>query len=198
MQIVYIHGANATATSFNYIRTCIDHPAVVLEYNSADGFVNNLSDMLTTIHSVPDPVFFVAHSLGGIYALHLAQPISDRVAGAVTLSTPYGGSQEADWARLFFPGSQLLRDIGPTSPAVAALATMTVPANWTNIVTTRGASPCISSANDGVVTTNSMRALDTQMTLVELDANHYEVVQSLQTVNILQACLNRVTRRKQC
>lgn len=191
MRIVYIHGANATSVSFNYIRTCIDQPAVVLDYDSADGFVNNISCMQNRMQNIRGPVFFVAHSLGGIYALHLAQAIANRVAGAVTMSTPYGGSHEADWARLFLPASQLLRDIGPASPAVAALATMTVPANWTNIVTMQGTSPCISSANDGVVTVSSMQALGEKMQLINLDSNHYEVVQSPAVVKIIQAQIKK-------
>jgi hypothetical protein len=58
------------------------------------------------------------------------------------------------------------------------------PPNWTNIVTTRGASPWIQEPNDGVVTLESMRAR-TDFELVELELNHYEVVISNRVVDLI-------------
>jgi len=45
MKLVYIHGASATADSFNYIRDHIPHDDMVIEYDSANGFNNNLAYM---------------------------------------------------------------------------------------------------------------------------------------------------------
>ena len=192
MRIVYIHGANATTASFNYIREKITVSDTPLSYDSARGFANNLADMLPTVQRLRGPIFFVAHSLGGVYALHLAQSVRDQVAGAVTLSTPYGGSREADMVKMFLPSSQLMRDIGPSSEPMTAVAGMTVPDNWTNIVTTQGNNPFIPAANDGVVTEDSMRALSDRMRLIELDLNHYEVVLSPRVVKIIQRHVDRV------
>ena len=186
MKIVYIHGATATATSFNYIIEHINESGTPLSYSSSDGFANNLTEMSAAIQRLRGPVFFVAHSLGGVYALHLSQQIPDRVAGAVTLSTPYGGSREADMVRMFLPNSQLMRDISPGSDPMSAMSNMTVPANWTNVVTTQGSNPFIAAANDGVVTVDSMRALGDRMRLIELDLNHYEVVLSPQVIKIIR------------
>ncbi len=186
MKIVYIHGATATATSFNYIIEHINESGMPLSYNSSDGFANNLTEMSAAIQRLRGPVFFVAHSLGGVYALHLSQQIPDRVAGAVTLSTPYGGSREADMVRMFLPNSQLMRDISPGSDPMSAMSNMTVPANWTNVVTTQGSNPFIAVGNDGVVTVDSMRALGDRMRLIELDLNHYEVVLSPQVIKIIR------------
>jgi predicted alpha/beta hydrolase family esterase len=103
VNLVYIHGANATGDSFNYIRHHLNHPIeTVIEYNSYNGFKNNLNRMRETISQSRDSIFFVAHSLGGIYALHLAQHFTSRVVGAVTLSTPYGGCREAVLANFFY------------------------------------------------------------------------------------------------
>lgn len=192
MRIVYIHGANATATSFNYIREHITLPGTPLSYNSANGFANNVNEMIPVIQRLRGPIFFVAHSLGGVYALHLAQAILDRVAGAVTLSTPYGGSREADMVRMFLPNSQLMRDIGPNSQPMSKLVDMIVPAYWTNVVTTQGNNSFISSANDGVVTVDSMRSLGDRMRLIELDLNHYEVVLAPKVVNIIKSQINKI------
>jgi len=187
MRIVYIHGANATSTSFNYIRTHIPEQSIVLNYSSVNGFVNNVEEMLLAVKKIQGPVFFVAHSLGGVYALQLSQFIQNKVAGAVTLSTPYGGSREADMVRMFLPNSQLLKDISPSGSIMSAVPNMRVPANWSNIITTQGSSPFINSANDGVVTSDSMKHLKYRMELIELDLDHYEVLQSLKVINIIKS-----------
>ena len=56
---------------------------------------------------------------------------------------------------------------------------------WTNIITTKGNAPWVPQPNDGVVTISSQRARG-DMELIELDCNHYEVVLSDTTVNIIQ------------
>ena len=185
--IVYIHGASATAESFTHIRQYVrDHaevPDVAFEYNSADGFEHNLEQMKGQLDDA-EQLFFISHSLGGIYALHLADHYRDRTVGGVSLSTPYGGSRQADFARYFLPFNQLMKDIGPQAKPMAAIKKIPAPPNWTNIVTTRGASPWIQEPNDGVVTLESMRAR-TDFELIELELNHYEVVISNRVVDII-------------
>lgn len=186
MNVVYIHGASASGDSFNYIRHHLNHPAeTVIEYNSTNGFKHNLNRMRETISQSSGSIFFVAHSLGGIYALHLAQDFFNRTAGAVTLSTPYGGCREAVLAQFFLPFNQLMRDISPGSEPMASVPKMRVPRNWTNVVTTGGRNPFITAPNDGVVTVESMKHLPDQMELVLSESTHYEVVLSPKTVNII-------------
>jgi pimeloyl-ACP methyl ester carboxylesterase len=75
MLLVYIHGASATSESFNYIRKHVTgHEDLVINYDSRNGFEKNLADMryqLSNCHNV----FFICHSLGGVYALHLANDL---------------------------------------------------------------------------------------------------------------------------
>lgn len=189
MKIVYIHGASATSESFNYLREYIKYDDTVLDYNSADGFLNNLETMKNAIKDL-DSIFLVAHSLGGIYALHLAHFFPNKIIGAVTISTPYGGSKAADYAKFFLPFSRLMRDIGPHSEPMVLANMISVKHPWTNIVTTRGTSPFIVEPNDGVVTLDSMRKHSRDMVLVDLELNHYEVVMSPKTVNIITDKIN--------
>ena len=116
--IVYIHGASATAESFTHIRQYVrdefDEPEIVLEYKSANGFENNLAEMKGKLDG-EERLFFVSHSLGGIYALYLADHYRETTHGGVSLSTPYGGSAEADFARYFLPFNRLMKDIGAIS-----------------------------------------------------------------------------------
>ena len=190
MTIVYIHGASATSESFTRIREHIGGNDLVLEYNSDDGFDCNLSMMSKQLKKEKE-LFFIAHSLGGIYSLHLADIFSTKTSGAVTLSTPYGGSRHADYARYFLPWSRLMRDIGPTSEPMARVRNLKLHAPWTNVVTTQGASPWIAEPNDGVVTLDSMR-FRTDMELVDLELNHYEVVISDKTIFIIKDRLQSI------
>jgi len=183
MKLVYIHGASATSESFNYIKNKIGD-GIAVNYDSRNGFENNLSAIKEQIGKTND-VFFVAHSLGGIYALHLANAIPNQVLGAVTLSTPYGGAEVAEFAKFFLPFSRLMRDIGPSSWAMKQASKIKIQHPWTNVVTVKGQSPFMAEANDGVVTISSMKHHE-DMELVEVDYNHYEVVLSDKIVNIIK------------
>ena len=184
MKLVYIHGASATSESFNYIRSKLGK-GVDIDYDSRNGFENNLNDMAEQLKGVKD-IAFVAHSLGGIYSLHLANMIPERVLGAVTLSTPYGGAEVADFAQFFLPFSRLMRDIGPTSWAMKQAKEIKIQHPWTNIVTVKGQSPFLLNHNDGVVTIASQKKFSEDMELVEVDCNHYEVVLSEPVINIIK------------
>jgi predicted alpha/beta hydrolase family esterase len=183
VQLVYIHGASATSESFNYIRSKIGN-GIAINYDSRNGFENNLKNIKKELKPLKD-IFFVAHSLGGIYSLHLANAMPKQVLGAVTLSTPYGGAEVAEFAKYFLPFSRLMRDIGPSSWAMKQANEINIQHPWTNVVTVKGQSPFMAEANDGVVTISSMKHL-ADMELVEVDYNHYEVVLSDQIIDIIK------------
>jgi predicted alpha/beta hydrolase family esterase len=189
MVIIYIHGASATKESFTHIKEHLGGNDILISYNSANGFDQNLSLMIEQLQHTEN-MFFVSHSLGGIYALHLANHFYSQTLGGVSLSTPYGGSREADFARYFLPFNRLMKDIGVLSDPIAKVKQLKLPNNWTNVVTTVGASPWIHESNDGVVTIRSMR-FRSDMELVELPLNHYEVVLSNQTVDIIKERIQR-------
>ena len=191
MKLVYIHGASATSESFNYIRSKLGD-GIAVNYDSRNGFENNLDAIKEQIGKTKD-VFFIAHSLGGIYALHLANAIPKQVLGAVTLSTPYGGAEVADVAKYFLPFSRLMRDIGPSSWVMKQADNIKIQHPWTNVVTVRGQSPFMTEANDGVVTISSMKH-HADMELVEVDYNHYEVVLSDQIVDIIKERIKKFNK----
>ena len=118
MNIVYVHGHAASMKCFSFIRKHLGHyKAIFLECDSNDGFDNNYAGMLERLQNVRE-IFFIAHSLGGIYALHLANALSDDVLGAVTLSTPYGGSMEAAFMQFFSAFHPVFRDVHPYSKPI--------------------------------------------------------------------------------
>jgi pimeloyl-ACP methyl ester carboxylesterase len=187
MNLVYIHGANATSESFNYIRSKLGK-GIDINYDSRNGFENNLNDMQSTLKDCNN-IVFVAHSLGGIYSLHLANSMPSAVTGAVTLSTPYGGAEVADYAQYFLPFSRLMRDIGPSSWVMKQAKRIKIQHPWTNIVTVKGQSAFMHEPNDGVVTIASQRHHE-DMELVEVEYNHYEVVLSDVVVELIKERVN--------
>lgn len=140
--------------------------------------------MIEQLTDVKD-IAFVAHSLGGIYSLHIANAMPEQVKGAVTLSTPYGGAEVAEVAKYFLPFSRLMRDIGPNSWAFKQADKIKIQHPWTNVVTVKGQSPFLLEHNDGVVTIASQKHHD-DMELVEVDYNHYEVVLAEPVVKIIK------------
>jgi pimeloyl-ACP methyl ester carboxylesterase len=191
MTIVYIHGASATSESFNYIRSKLGS-GIDINYDSRNGFENNLEDMKAQLKDVKD-IAFVAHSLGGVYSLHIANAMPKSVKGAVTLSTPYGGAEVAEFAQFFLPFSRLMRDIGPSSWAMKQADNIKIQHPWTNIVTVKGQSPFLLEHNDGVVTISSQRH-HKDMELIEVDYNHYEVVLAEPVIKIIKERIKKFRR----
>lgn len=188
MIVVYIHGASATSESFNFVRQHIGGNDSVINYDSRNGFEKNLANMREELAHLED-IFFVGHSLGGIYALHLAHSMPNKIIGAVTLSTPYGGAEVADYAKFFLPFSRLLKDIGPNSWVMKQANKIKIQHPWTNVVTVKGQSPFMLEPNDGVVTISSQKH-HADMELVEIDYNHYEVVLSERVVGLIKERMN--------
>jgi pimeloyl-ACP methyl ester carboxylesterase len=189
MHLVYIHGNGAAAASFNFIRSRIGgHPETLLEYDSAAGFYRNHEEMLRQLDG-KDDLFFIAHSLGGIHALHLAHHLGERAAGGVTMATPYGGSVAACMVACFMPFSQVMKDIRPTGRPIVEAGQMKPPRNWTNIVSLAGASPFMLEPNDGVVTLESMRHRR-DIRLVDLDCTHFDVMVNEQAADVIRQSIN--------
>ena len=180
---VLIHGAGATTTSFNYIKRELNFKKTIdLEYDSSDGFFHNLVIMNEELSKVNNNFFIIAHSLGGIYAAHLT--LTQPIIGAVTISTPYGGSYTADYMKLVFPASRLLKDISTKSPPILTARNIKLPNHWNQIVTTIGNIPGIPSRHDCVVTYESMTA-NPNMKFIELPYNHYEIMVAQETVSVI-------------
>lgn len=190
MKIAYIHGNGASAESFNFIKSELSHADFIdLEYDSRNGFAANLAGMARQLEG-EGRIFFVAHSLGGLYALHLADRIGARALGAVTMATPFGGSEVALALNMFSP-QQLYRDIHSTALPVMQGFRITPHGIWTAIVSTKGHSHLMAAANDGVVSLDSMYSR-AGARFIEVKSSHNEVVQSRRSVEIIRAAVLEV------
>lgn len=188
--LVFIHGANATSHSFNYLLEAIKPKKYTLiDYQSSHGFYNNLNRMKEEL-SYKGKLFIVAHSLGGIYAVHLLEHLP--IMGAVTLATPYGGSGLADWAKLMVPTHRLFHEVGVRSKPIVRSKEITISVPWLQIVTTAGRVPWILGDNDGLVARSSMTAKK-GIEYKELPYNHYEIMASPEAAQIIGQRYHKAT-----
>lgn len=191
INVIWLHGANQTSLSFEYLRSRLNFKnEIMINYSSMNRFYDNLENIISQVKG-KGPHFVIGHSLGGLYALHLTQHI--RVAGGVSISTPFRGSSTADWAKYMVPSYPLFRDIGRKAPPVQAGHQIELNIPWTQVVSTTGSVPYHNGPNDGVVTYASMtHRLD--MEHVEVPHTHYEVVVSDRVADIISACYSRTSK----
>lgn len=186
MRIVYIHGAKASSRSFAYIQKNIKaKDALFIEYDHEQSAFKNLAEMKDIISDIKKPICYITHSLGGVYATYLQDAI-DNSAMVISLATPFAGSEIAVWSRMFLPQYQLFTDIVPSSQFIRESRNTPIRVPWTQVVTTDGEVPWLRGANDGIVTRDSMLSRSDEMEIIEVDRNHYEIVQSQRVVEIIK------------
>ena len=115
-RILYIHGANASPLSFNYIKSKLPkHYAFDVTYDAHDP----LDDLIELAENhLVEPSHIIAHSLGGIIAVALSQRVSDKVLSVSTLATPFGGSEAATTASILLPFNTFLKNINVRNPTL--------------------------------------------------------------------------------
>ena len=174
LSVIWIHGANQSGLSFQYLRSLTRFKnELVVEYDTSNKFSSNLEMLSNGINKVRGPYFIIGHSLGGLYALHLTKHVE--IVGAVSISTPFAGSWTADWARFFVPTYQLFREVGRRSIPIKESKTINLNVDWTQIVSTKGNVPYHGGQNDGVCTIKSMKSRK-DMELIEVPHTHFEVM----------------------
>lgn len=185
MKIVLIHGAWSSTKVFNYLtRELLPLECVVLDYHTSGRFEDTL-DMLYEQVSCYQEVFFVGHSLGGMYSLHLADKLQERCVGGVTIATPYGGIPSSYLLSFMFPTEPILKDLSSTSYTIRQNHRAWRPSNWTQVVCRSGGSPWIRGENDGVVPVSSQCSIE-QMDKVLFECGHHEVLQDPALVELVK------------
>lgn len=184
MQIVYIHGFNSSARSFNYIHGLLpDHEWSAINYKSHQHIEQSMADI---VRQLPKGKFsLVGHSLGGILAVLVAAEHIDRVERVASISAPFGGSRAA-LALRWLPGHpKVMADITPTSAKIELLSQLKLQVPTLSIVSTGGSLPTAPEPNDSIVTVASQKALKFGKK-VEIKANHFEILMHEKTVKHLQ------------
>jgi len=186
MQIIFLHGAWSSSKVFNYAiqNLKLTNEYSTLEYSTSKDFDENLNLLFEQIKKY-ESVFFVGHSLGGIYALHLADRIKDKCKGGLTVATPYGGISSAMIFRLFYPKEPVFKYLDPMSNVVWHNTVAKHPKNWTQIVCKGSSVPWIREDNDGVTSVASQ----TWVSGIEMkfvNNGHHDILQDPEFVKLIQ------------
>jgi pimeloyl-ACP methyl ester carboxylesterase len=182
MEIVLIHGANASKISWNWIGSNLAN-SKRLSWGMMVHPEKNLQAMEAEL---PKKCIVVGHSMGGLYAWHLANRNPDRVVAGISVATPWGGSIQAGFWKMFnfnIPWLQMLSRMEPWT-AETRMIECAVP--WTNVVTIHGFDLFGVGPNDGVVTVDSQRELFGPAKEIVLDYGHNEVLQSPELLEIIK------------
>lgn len=183
----YVHGANSTPVSFNYIRHRLpDHTYREIAYNHRGPVMHVVDALVEAVEASPTPVTLVGHSLGGVIAVAAAQR-SAKVDKVCTIASPLGGSKVASLMRWIAP-SQLLEDIHPYAPLISQVRNGRLKVPTMSIVTIAGHNNMIAGENDGVVTVDSQEAIIGPV-YIRLRMNHFEVLLSDDAVDLVSGFL---------
>lgn len=183
MNIALIHGANASNNSWNWVRSQVND-CCLLDWSINDSFEHSLDQMAKQLIY---PSILVSHSMGGIYAWHLAQRFPNRVAAAISVATPWGGIGSIDLWQLFLTTPSWMRTVSRYSNWTTAARQQPTPVLWTNVICCRGFD-FIGVENDGVVSVKSQKELAGPSKEVELNYSHNEVLQTAELVDVILQC----------
>lgn len=198
-EVWFIHGANATSKSFRYLKDNLrsdpefsDYALLDISYDCQENLADIVKVMAASLNK-DRQLFLVGHSLGGVLATALAQRIKMfelpvTVRGVFTMSSPFGGSESADYLKWLYPNYHLFRSISTQSRIIKDINALGAVVPTLALVTTAGNNPLFSTANDGVVTVASQRSLK-QTKYVEINSNHFEVLLSKESLDHLKIFL---------
>lgn len=198
--IWFIHGANATPLSFTKIQSKFR------EEDSFKGFefVNvtydcqdPLSSTIETIaESLPSdkPIHLIGHSLGGVIAVAVSQRVkhfalNKHIKSVITLASPLGGCEGADYLQWIFPHYHLFKNISTKNRVVTDIKAVGAVVPTLSFITTSGNNPIYPEANDGVVTVNSQRSLKNSKK-IEAPYNHFEVLLSEDVIDKMKTSIS--------
>lgn len=176
MNIIAIHGAWSSSTSFNYLRTQIRGHWHCVDYD------HERDTMWEIIHranaAVTKPCVVIGHSLGGIAALHTYD--QHMVQGIITLASPLAGL-ELNLLQIYLSRSRLITQIAADTHLIRDMKRREYAKPVLHLIANRGFNPFIYEDSDGVLP----RKIQTGWScghMVPVETNHYEMLQHHDTV----------------
>lgn len=176
MNILYIHGANSTKRSFNWLRSALpfEHEAHFFEYDTHQPAFENIQLCQVMVDKVK-PDVIIGHSLGGIMTAFM-----ETKAKKVTIAAPFGGSAIANWLPMY---SQLMRDVATTSHIIRGVRNMKVKKKHFLAIVANGLD---GAGFDGVISHTSQTALEEPDYRI-YNLNHFEVLVDEEVVRDIAA-----------
>lgn len=187
METVFIHGANASKTSWNWAGSKIN-PHRRLTWSMMLDPEVNLEAMEAEL---PDRCVVVGHSMGGLYAWHLANRNPGKIVHGISVGTPFGGSIQAGFWKMFNLNVPWLHMLSRMEPWTMQTRLLDPAVPWTNVITTHGFDLFGVGANDGVVTVASQQELHNTEKEITLDYGHNEVLQSPELTKTILETVSR-------
>lgn len=191
MKILYIHGANASELSFEFIRLQLSaHTGLCANYSVDTPIVENIQNIEKLCKDTfgKEPFSIIAHSMGGLIALKLIHSKKLNIEKLVTLATPFNGHRFAEFLKWVFPGYRLYDDISPSSNFIKEIQRMQFDVPIQSIVSMNGYNPVFREPNDGVVTLESQLALR-DAEFFEVNLCHFEILLSKDVVEKIEEFL---------
>lgn len=186
-KIIYVHGANSTGNSFNYIAHQLpSHSPIYFGYETNTDLKPAIETLTEILMRLGPGVKVVGHSLGGIISLLAA----DYQPGTkiVTIASPFGGSQVAGALR-WISKNPLFHQIYPHSELISSLhAKEHQPEAVLPITACSGR--YFGKRGDTIVSLSSQQALSSlRDRYVTLPYNHFEILQSKEVVQHIKEFL---------
>ena len=206
VEVWFIHGANATPISFNYLKDGLARIPELNNYIFRDIVYDCQEDLLAIlkvmVKKAPKgvPLYLIGHSLGGVLATAMTKVIQENdtgidLRGVATLASPIGGSDSANFLKWIYPKYNLFRNISTSNGVIKGIKAFAPKVPFVVVVTSSGNNPMFPTANDGVVTVLSQKEL-LEVTYVEMESNHFEVLVNPDTVDILKSLLLYIPEKK--
>jgi triacylglycerol esterase/lipase EstA (alpha/beta hydrolase family) len=197
--IWFIHGANASPISFVQIQQSIKTDPKFEGFEFVNVKYDCQDPISTTIEIISDslpedrPIYLVGHSLGGVLAVAVSQRVkhfqlNKNIKAVITLSSPLGGCEGADYLQWLFPHYHLFKNISTKNRVINDIKAVGAVVPTLNFITTSGNNPIYPEANDGVVTVNSQRALRGAKK-IEAPYNHFEILLSDNVATTLKTAI---------
>ena len=176
MDVVAIHGAWSTSTSFNHLRGQIPADWDTVDYDHA---TDGMWDIIRKADAnISNPSVVIGHSLGGIAALHVHD--NPLVRGIITLASPLAGL-ELNLLQIYLSRSKLIAQIANDTHLIRDMKRREYPKPVLHLVANRGFNPFIYEDSDGVLP----RKIQTGWhcgEVVSIETNHYEILHHPDTV----------------
>jgi pimeloyl-ACP methyl ester carboxylesterase len=187
--IIFIHGASSTPVSFNYIKQNLP------VHKSFDFYYDTTIDIEDTVKELYDflpaeeEFDIIGHSLGGILTVAVTY-LNDnkKIRKCILLSSPLAGSKIASFVKWMYPKYGLFDNVSVSNPLILTIQARGAIVPTLNVITSGGEVPLIKEKNDGVVSVASQMSLK-NCDLEFLDLNHFEVLLSPKTIEIIREYL---------
>lgn len=185
--VVTLHGAWSSSISFKHIASQISAGWQHFDYDHRNEGMRQI--MQRARDSIIQPSVLIGHSLGGMVALALDE--HPMVRGIITLASPLTGL-DLNLIQVYLSRSGLVSEITNRSHLVRDIHRHQYQKPVLHLVANRGYNPFIYEQNDGVLPYKVQTGWgcgDFQ----EIAANHYEILQSDETLHQITEFLQKIS-----